>query len=127
MEFSKEQDFPEEAVPSRWTGGVALAVGAALAGSFMVLFLYNLFAWAILGAVVFALVSGFVITTLFLGIRNKTWALVMSPLIGFGLLALLWVLYKTVGPRLDEALQQTQTQIPSAAGRPGPSPGGPGR
>jgi hypothetical protein len=125
MEFSKEQDFPEEAVRSRWTGGVALALGAALAGSFMVLFLYNLFAWAILGAVVFSLVSGFVITTLFLGIRNRTWALVMSPLIGFGLLTLLWILYKTEGPRLDEALQQTQT--PGVAGQPRPSPGGPGR
>jgi hypothetical protein len=91
----------------------------------MVLFLFNPFVWAVLGAVVFAIASGFVITTVILGIRDKPKVLLISPLVGFTLLGLLWVLYKAEGSKLDQAVQQSQTA--AGTGQPQPASGGQAR
>jgi hypothetical protein len=125
MAFTEEQDFGAEAFRYRRFGGLALGVGAALTGGFMVLFLFNPLVWAVLGALVFAIASGFVITTAFLGIRDKSKVLIVSPIIGFGLLGLLWVLYKTEGSKVDQAVQQSQTAAGSGLAK--PDSGGRGR
>ncbi len=125
MALSEDQDFGAEAFRYYRFGGLALGIGAALTGGFMVLFLFDPFVWAVLGALGFAIASGFVITTVFLGIRDKRRVLIVSPIVGFVLLGLLWVLYKTEGSKLDQAVQQS----PSAAGSglAKPASGGQGR
>jgi hypothetical protein len=125
MALSEDQDFGAEAFRYYRFGGLALGIGAAITGGFMVLFLFNPFVWAVLGALVFAVASGFVITTAFLGIRDKRKVLIVSPIVGFGLLGLLWVLYKTEGSKVDQAVQQSQTA--ATAGKGLPAPGGRGR
>jgi hypothetical protein len=125
MALSEEQDFGAEAFRYYRFGGLALGIGAALAGGFMVLFLFDPFVWAVLGALVFAIASGFVITTVFLGIRDKRRVLIVSPIVGFVLLGLLWVLYKTEGLKVDQAVQQNPTS--ATAGKGLPASGGRGR
>jgi hypothetical protein len=122
MAFTEEQDFGAEAFRYYRFGGLALGIGAALTGGFMVLFLFDPLVWAVLGALVFAIASGFVITTVFLGIRDKRKVLIVSPIVGFGLLGLLWVLYKTEGSKVDQAVQQSQAT--AGAGKGTPAPGG---
>ncbi len=118
MAFTEEQDFGAEAFRYYRFGGVALGIGAALTGGFMVLFLFNPLAWAVLGALTFAIASGFVITTVFLGIRDKRKVLIVSPIVGFCLLGLLWVLYKTEGSKVDQAVQQSQAAAGAGQGQP---------
>jgi hypothetical protein len=125
MAFTEEEDFGAEAFRYYRFGGLALGIGAAITGGFMVLFLFNPLVWAVLGALVFAVASGFVITTVFLGIRDKPKVFIVSPIVGFGLLGLLWVLYKTEGSKVDQAVQQSQTA--AGAGQSLPSSGGRGR
>jgi hypothetical protein len=125
MAFTEEQDFGAEAFRYYRFGGLALGIGAALTGGFMVLFLFDPFAWAVLGALVFAIASGFVITTVFLGIRDKRRVLIVSPIVGFVLLGLLWVLYKTEGSKVDQAVQQSQATAGAGQGK--PAGGGRGR
>jgi hypothetical protein len=117
MAFTEDQDFGAEAFRYYRFGGLALGIGAALTGGFMVLFLFNPLAWAVLGALVFAIASGFVITTVILGIRDKRKVLIVSPVVGFALLGLLWVLYKTEGSKVDQAVQQSQTSTGAGMGK----------
>jgi hypothetical protein len=118
MALTEDQDFGAEAFRYYRFGGLALGIGAAITGGFMVLFLFNPLAWAVLGGLVFAIASGFVITIVFLGIRDKRKVLIVSPIVGFVLLGVLWVLYKTEGSKVDQAVQQSQATAGAGQGKP---------
>jgi hypothetical protein len=51
--------------------------------------------------------------------------LIVSPIVGFVLLGVLWVLYKTEGSKVDQAVQQSQATAGAGQGK--PAGGGQGR
>jgi Na+(H+)/acetate symporter ActP len=115
MDLSEDLDSLNGSTRDRRSIGMTLLIVAVFASLFMVLFLYSPVLWAILCAVAFAVASGFVITTILLGIRDKRRAWIISPLVGSGLLIVLWFAFKA---------QQSSAGQPAQAGRAAAAPAG---
>ena len=94
MDMSEDLDSLNESSRDRRSMGMTLLLVAVFASLFMVLFLYSPVLWAVLSAVGFAVATGFVITTILLGVRDKRRAWMISPLVGLALLVVLWFAFK---------------------------------
>jgi Na+/proline symporter len=123
MDLSEDLDSLNDGSRGRRSTGMTLLVVAVFASLFMVLFLYSPLLWAVLCAVAFAVATGFVITTILLGVRDKRRAWLISPLVGFALLVLLWLAFKAQQTSPDRAGQANQAS--AAGGRGQSAPGGP--
>ena len=75
MDMSEDLDSLNESSRDRRSMGMTLLLVAVFASLFMVLFLYSPVLWAVLCAVAFAVATGFIITTILLGVREQRRAL----------------------------------------------------
>lgn len=110
MEMSEDLDSLNESGRERRSMGMSLLLAAVFAGLFMVLFLYSPVLWALLCAIAFAVATGFIITTILLGVRDKRRAWMISPLVGGVLLVVLWFAFKA-----QQASSAPAGQAPAAA------------
>ena len=122
MDMSEDLDSLNDSSRDRRSMGMTLLVVAVFAGLFMVLFLYSPVLWAVLCAVAFAVATGFVITTILLGVRDKRRAWMISPLVGLALLVVLWFAFKAqqnspvrAGQASASGTQGTSTPGPATA------------
>jgi hypothetical protein len=122
MDLSEDLDSLNDASRERRSIGMTLLAVAVFACLFMVLFLYSPVLWAIVCAAGFALATGFVITTILLGVRDKRRAWILSPLVGCALLVVLWFAYKAQQSSPARAGQATagNRTVSTNPGRPTP-------
>ena len=120
MDMSEDLDSLNESSRDRRSMGMTLLLVAVFASLFMVLFLYSPVLWAVLCAVAFAVATGFVITTILLGVRDKRRAWMISPLVGLALLVVLWFAFKA-----QQNPSARAGQTPAAGSRGASTPGAP--